>query len=363
MKILFYTDTPNYGGAEKQMELLAKYLPEFDFQVDLALGQYSKFAKLAQFDSGFSNLKLLNTVHKHDPRHYFELKRLLKREKYDLVHLHLWNPASCRYAFLAAKHVKVPIVVTEHDPFKLSGAKAFLKSKYYRVAQKIITISSDNQRLIQSEFPVLKERVNLIFNGIEIQDFVGITPPKDWPISKEKVVITCIAELHTRKGHRYLLRAFQELLAEFSNLELVLVGTGPMEKELKEQWGQHSNIRFLGWRNDIPAILSQSDFLVLPSPHEAFGLVLIEAMASNTIPIAVNSGGPKDIVKHEKSGFLVKSKNSSSIQGILKKCLNGHYDLEQIKKAGLKEVQEKFNAKKMSFYTAKVYESILNLTD
>ena len=98
------------------------------------------------------------------------------------------------------------------------------------------------------------------------------------PINPGDIVITCIAELHPRKGHKYLLEAFTKLQATIPKLQLMLVGTGPLKGELNSKFGDHPNIHFLGWRKDIPQILKASDIFVLPSLKEAFGLSVVEAM-------------------------------------------------------------------------------------
>ncbi|MFH1410889.1 MAG: glycosyltransferase family 4 protein, partial [Patescibacteria group bacterium] len=126
--ILFYTDTPNLGGAEKHMLLLAKYLSAKEVQVSLAYGRYSKISKLhAEFARYCKQIFVLSTLHKHDPRHYSQLRKILAKNKFDLIHLHLWNPGSCRYAFFMASNLKIPIITTEHDPFELKGVKKLIK--------------------------------------------------------------------------------------------------------------------------------------------------------------------------------------------------------------------------------------------
>ena len=147
--ILFYTDTPNIGGAEKQMLLLAKHLSQKGYQVDLAYGKYSKFSTMHDdFAKYCKSIHILPAIHKHDPRHYLSLKKIMKSGSYDLIHIHLWNPGSCRYAFFAADHLGIPIVTTEHDPFELTGLKRLIKNNCLEKTRQTITISNDNYRLI-----------------------------------------------------------------------------------------------------------------------------------------------------------------------------------------------------------------------
>ncbi|MBU1018119.1 glycosyltransferase family 4 protein [Patescibacteria group bacterium] len=355
-KILFYTDTPNYGGAEKQMELLAKHLKLFGCSVSLACGAYSVLKRRkSELQKVYEHTYLLPTIHKHDPRHYTQLKKLLKTGEFDLIHIHLWNPGSCRYAFWAAQHAKIPIVTTEHDPFELGGLKHKIKKMCLAKSDQMIAISMDNFRHLSDYGDNVKNRLNLIHNGIEADRFFDNHDKASLPVQKGDLVITCIAELHKRKGHRHLLQAFKRLQAEFPTLHLMLVGAGSEEKELKEKYGDIPNVHFLGWREDIPQILKASDVFVLPSLREAFGLVILEAMASGVIAVATDNGGAKDIIEDGKSGYLVPPANSERLTEAIRTILTNPDQKRDIEKTALERVSTHFTAKVMAKKTAKVY--------
>jgi len=370
MNILFYTDTPSYGGAEKQMALLAKYLKPLDCRVSLACGRYSRLKeKMGELRKVYADIHLLPTIHKHDPRHYTQLTKLLKKEKFDLIHIHLWNPGSCRYAFFAAKKVGLPIVTTEHDPFDLSGLKKMIKQKCLTKTDQIIAISSDNFRQISQYGKDVKNRLHRVYNGIEIDRYLDnidkvSLPARTYPfgtggpVQNGDLVITCIAELHPRKGQKYLIKAFKKLQAEMPKLHLMLVGTGPNEANLKSRYANIPNLHFLGWRDDIPQILKSSDIFVLPSLKEAFGLVLIEAMASGTAVIATDNGGPKDIIEDGKSGYLIPPANIDRLVDAIQIILRNPDHKRDVEQAALKRAAEKFTAERMAKETLKIYNCL-----
>ncbi len=361
-RILFYTDTPSYGGAEKQMELLAKHLRHFGYSVSLACGAYSVLKRRkAELEKAYEHTYLLPTIHKHDPRHYTKLKKLLKTGDFDLIHIHLWNPGSCRYAFWAAQHAKIPIVTTEHDPFELGGLKHKIKKMCLAKSDQMIAISLDNYRHLSEYGENVKNRLSLINNGIEVDRFLDNHDKASLPVQKGDLVITCIAELHKRKGQKYLLQAFKKLQAEFPTLHLVLVGTGPTEKELKEKYGDIPNVHFLGWREDVPQILRASDIFVLPSLREAFGLVILEAMASGVIAVAADNGGAKDIIEHGKSGYLVPPANSERLIEVIRIILTNPDQKRDIEKSALERVKTHFTADVMAEKTAEVYGKLSDL--
>lgn len=357
--VLFYTDTPNLGGAEKHMLLLAKHLDPNEVRVSLAYGQYSKISKLhSEFAKYCQNVFVLNTLHKHDPRHYSELKRILKGHQFDLIHLHLWNPGACRYAFFAASSVGLPIVTTEHDPFELTGMKRLIKKICLQKTTRTITVSQDNFRLLGEFYGVSEKGLELVHNGIEIDRFLDNSERAHLPVQNGVPVITCIAELHHRKGHRYLFEAFKKLQAHMPHVHLVLVGAGPAERELKDQYSQLPNVHFLGWREDIPQILKASDILVLPSLKEAFGQVILEAIASGVVAVSTDNGGAKDIIQDGVTGYLVPPANSEALAARLSTILSNPDQKKDIEKAALHRVKTQFTAQKMAEKTLAVYKKV-----
>lgn len=358
-KILFYTDTPNIGGAEKQMLLLAKHLSEKGYEVSLAYGRYSKIKEMhSEFAQWCKEVYVLPTIHKHDPRHYSRLKRVLKNGNFDLIHLHLWNPGSCRYAFFAAHHYGVPIVTTEHDPFELTGIKLKIKQNCINKTNQTIAVGSINYGLLDEYYKIPEKRLNLVNNGIEVDRFLDNTDEPDLPIEHGDIVITCIAEMHPRKGHKYLLKAFRKLQLESPRVHLMLVGMGPLEYELREQYADLPNVHFLGWRKDIVSILKASDIFVLPSLKEAFGLAVLEAMASGIIAIATNTGGTVDIIENGKNGYLIPPKDSDAIVRTIFNILDNPDKKRQIELAALERVQKEFTAERMTEKTIKVYNKV-----
>lgn len=359
IKILFYTDTPQYGGAEKQMELLAKYLKPLGYEVSLACGKYSELKKHEEdMRKVYRDIFFLPTLHKHDPRHYSGLNKILADNHFDLIHIHLWNPGACRFAFFAAHKAGVPVIATEHDPFELSGLKALIKKKCIKKTDHIIAISLDNYRQLAQYDEHLKNRLHLINNGIEFDRFMDNMDKASMPVQHGEITLTCVAEFHKRKGHRYLFGAFEKLQKEFPTLNLVLVGKGPLEKEFKEDYGHNPNIHFLGWRDDIPQILRASDIFVLPSLKEAFGLSVVEAMASETAVIATDSGGVKDIIKHNTTGYLVQPSSSDAIADAIRALILNPDMKKDLESAALEYAKAHFTADIMARKTDEVYRLI-----
>jgi len=113
-----------------------------------------------------------------------------------------------------------------------------------------------------------------------------------------------VGRLHPNKGFSLLIEA----LAKTREVRLAIAGDGPMRGELEQlarSCAVADRVRFLGWRDDVPALLAQADFLVCPSLHEPLGNVVIEAWSAGLPVVATASDGPAGLIEDEVNGLLV----------------------------------------------------------
>src|SRR5580704_4922513 len=112
-----------------------------------------------------------------------------------------------------------------------------------------------------------------------------------------------LGRLHPNKGFDLLLEA----LALTRDTYLWIAGDGPLRAGLQQQaalLGLVDRVRFLGWRDDISALLASADFVVSSSRHEPLGNVVIEAWSAGRAVVATASDGPATLIKDEVSGLL-----------------------------------------------------------
>jgi glycosyltransferase involved in cell wall biosynthesis len=113
-----------------------------------------------------------------------------------------------------------------------------------------------------------------------------------------------LGRLHPNKGFDLLLEAF----AATREIDLWIAGDGPLRPRLERlatRLGITERVRFLGWRDDVPALLAQADLLVCPSLHEPLGNVVIEAWSAALPVVATASDGPAALITHGENGVLV----------------------------------------------------------
>ena len=117
-------------------------------------------------------------------------------------------------------------------------------------------------------------------------------------------LVLALGRLHPNKGFDLLLDA----LALAPGIHLWLAGDGPLRADLERRatrLGLADRVRFLGWRDDAPALMARADLLVCPSLHEPLGNVVIEAWAAGLPVVATASDGPAALIRDGDNGVLV----------------------------------------------------------
>jgi glycosyltransferase involved in cell wall biosynthesis len=132
----------------------------------------------------------------------------------------------------------------------------------------------------------------------------------------DRRLVGFVGWLQPVKGPQHLLNAMTRVWEEHADADLVLVGRGELEGALGAQAsfsGHGDRVHFLGWREDVRAIMPLFDIVVLPSLNEGMGRVLVEAMAAGRPVVASRVGGIPDIVRHGRNGLLVEPRDEAGL--------------------------------------------------
>ena len=177
----------------------------------------------------------------------------------------------------------------------------YYKLKYYQQADYWVGISKGICRhLIEGGMP--EDRV------VHIPNFADEPPVEPLPRDSfntpaDVPLLLAAGRLHVNKGFDTLLRALVDVPDAF----LWLAGSGPEEQSLKSlctELGLDQRVRFLGWRNDVTALMRSVDAFVCPSRHEGLGSIVMESFAHRCPIIATRSQGPGEVIENEKTGLL-----------------------------------------------------------
>lgn len=240
-----------------------------------------------------------------------QMLAILRRHDIQLLHVQCVS-SNGYYALEASRILKLPLVVTSQGERTMDADRIFEKSQFLNQTLRLlldeadfVTACSQNTLSDLEEYrgKPFDARGRVIYNGIELEDFKNAVP-----FSHPRPYILGIGRLVQQKGFDLLLQAFAR--AQLSDTDLILAGDGTESgalRRLAEQIGIQESVHFWGRadRTATAQLFKGCDFFVLPSRHEPFGIVNIEAMAAGKAVIATRVGGVPEIVTHNHNGLLV----------------------------------------------------------
>jgi phosphatidylinositol alpha-mannosyltransferase len=275
------------------------------------------------------------------------IEKTLKREKFDILHFHNGALPSSLQILLSPSAANTLNILTFHA--NIRGSK-FLERfpSFLYILNKICQWKIDGiigvAPLILEYFKSYKGLKKVIPNGIDLDEF-NINVPKIKKFCDGKINILFVGRIEKRKGLIYLLRAFKILERKFSNLRLVVVGEGPLEKECKEYVKKNKlkEVVFEGQiTKGIASYYKTADIFVSPAVFgESFGLVLLEAIACGTPVVAFANQGYAELLKGKSSEkFLTKIKDYRELAKNIKILIENQGLRNKVAEEGIEEVKE-----------------------
>lgn len=274
-------------------------------------------------------------------RRQAQLAQRFKDLNLDLVHVN--GARSMLYAGPAARQAGIPCVwhvrVLERDRI-LDRIRA-----HYATA-----IVANSQVVADRIAHCTRREAEVVYNGFRL-DAIELARPVD--LAREFGIaggpaILAVGRFSRLKRFDDLIRAFAIAQAKVPEAFLVLVGKAlPDEVEYEEQLkalGRELDLRnlvFPGWREDVCSLMKASKMLVVPSSqNEAFGRVVVEAWAAGLPVIAVNAGGPAELVRHAVDGLLVKPGDIEALAAAIVMLLRDHALAARLVEEGRKRALE-----------------------
>lgn len=320
MKILYVTTISNTVNAFLIPHI--KMLIEQGHQVDVAFNIKNPL-KQEIIDMGCKVHVLefkRSPFNKGNYRAYKNLKKIIKNEKYDLVHTH--TPVASTIVRLACKNMKnIRVFYTVHGFHFLKGSQLKNWLLYYpiekwlsRYTDCLITINEEDfNTSINKNFKANK--IKLVHGvGIDLNKFDPQTTEKKIQMRKEygykedDFILFYAAELNHNKHQDLLIDLVNILKDKIPNIKLLLAGNGILENQYKEQvkqLGLCDNIDFLGYRYDVPNLLMLSDVAVASSKREGLPVNIMEAMATGLPLVVTDVRGHRDLVDNGENGYVI----------------------------------------------------------
>lgn len=317
IRVTMVVNNMDVGGLEKVVLNLLSSLPPERYELSLAClkgpGKLYDQVKLPPDQRLVLTSDRLTSVGfaKFDFRTLSGLRKFFRDKQIDVVHAH--NFAPLIYAGLAAHSLpnRPRVVYSEHNQVNSASPADLKKFAYYiRLADEAVAVSKNLEDILVHKLRV-KTRVRTIKNGIDDRRFDGVTGDrvrKELGVGPDDVLIGTAVVLSKQKGITFLMTAAAEVLKRCPNAKFVVAGDGPLRAELEAELATKNlgdKFRLLGYRSDIPELLSAYDVYVLPSLWEGLPLALLEALRLGKFIVCTTVGGNPEVVDDGVHGFLV----------------------------------------------------------
>ena len=379
MKLIIVTPyfPPHIGGVENYAYNIAKGLKEeYNWEIVVMTSNHEeKKYKEKKIDGIKIYLlprwfKISNTP--INPLWYFQIKRIIKNERPDIINSHTPVPFISDVALRVRGKTKY--VLTYHnDLLKSSKILNFLCKMYYLILENK-TIGLSDRIIVTTELYArksiylskYKEKLDFIPPGVDIEKFKPLKIKKT-DKTKNILFVGVLDREHNYKGLEYLIEATAIVKIKIPNLTLNIVGRGNnidfykkcvKENSLSENVIFHDSVS----DNKLPGYYQMADLLVLPSYNnsEGFGIVLIEAGACAIPVIGTTVGGIPHVIIDNNTGILVPPKDVIKLSQALHRILSDSEFAKELGMNGYKRVINEFTWERSVEKTHKLFKILCN---
>ena len=316
--LLMIDDVSPYGGAEHFVVGLATHLPRERISPWVCSTRVG-------IDDGIAILQAAGVPHlslgrrsTKDAYRLGSLARLIRRERFDVLHAHKFG--SNVWGTLIGRACRVPVVLAHEHTWSYAANKPRMWVDGYligRLATKFIAVShADAERMVRLEH-VPPDKVMVLPTAYIPRDGSSTSTIRaELGLGPDSPLVAVVAGLRRQKALDVMLAAHARLLSAVPGAHLVIAGDGECRAELAhrvEDLGLENSVHLLGARSDVSGILHEADVAALSSDWEGMPLVVFECMAARTPLVATAVGGIPEIVHDGHTGLLVPPRHPSAL--------------------------------------------------
>lgn len=364
-KLLIATDEMEVGGSQRQITYLLGGLERSRWQPELVFFRNHSFLVDELRAQGIP-VHHIPKRGRIDPRFVAAYARLLRRNRYDIVHAfsltaELWTLVAGRLA-----RMRAPLVSSVRGLY-LDQSELFWRLKRHVIANSAAVIANARAGAqaasLRSGIPL--ERFTVIPNGMlpieplptgcaaRLRRSVGAPAGRPFGLF--------VGRLVREKNLPCLVKALMRI-PPGSRPWIALAGNGPMRatiESMREAAGLGDDLRFLGERDDTVALMQAADFLVLPSSFEGMSNVLMEAMSVGCPVIASDVGGNPELVEDGRTGLIFPSDDAAALATQLERMCTDAGLRARLAAAAAQHVRERYSIDNLVAGTSAVYERCL----
>ena len=376
------------GGIARHVDELSRALARAGVEVEVLTAHHPGAAvseevpvgpgRVRVLRAGASPLNALDFVCDIHQLDFSLLARVLAEGKarYDLVHGHDWLVA------FAARTLKygweVPLVATIHatEAGRNQGVRTPMQQYIHSVewlltyeAWRVICCSEAMAGEIEGGLNVPRDKLRVVPNGVDpgrmrCEDSAEALEAfrKRWARPEERIVLF-VGRLVKEKGVEELIEAMPEVLAARPEAKFVVAGGGWYGhlRDRANGLGVGHKVAFAGFvpEEDLPRLYAVAEVAVYPSLYEPFGIVALEAMAAGVPVVTSDIGGFREVVRHGRTGIQTWANNPHSLAWGIKEMLSDRRLAGRLRRAGKREVRERYHWDGIAKQTLSVYAEVL----
>jgi len=295
------------------------------------------------------------------------LARLMRAERIDIVHSHLYH--ANLYGRLAARLARVPAVATVHNTYTRHKLHRELLNRWLaRGSARVIAVSEDVRRDLMERDRIPAGKIAVVHNGIDVGRIeTALTRQaarERLGLAEDTIALGCVARLEEQKGHRFLLEALRTLndpARGAARFRALLVGDGRLRAQLEQRaaaLGVAGWTQFLGTRHDVAEILKALDICVMPSLWEGLSVAMLEAMAAGLPLVISDVSGVAQVVGDDAYGVKVPPGDPGALARAIAGLADDPARRRALGAAARGRVLERFSARAMLDTLQRLYEEV-----
>ena len=364
MRILLIITGLGHGGAEKLLYTKCTHFHEKGFPVQV-VSLTRRLGLLADFQRKGIPVTCLNISNIYNAVKAIKVYRKIVDEfKPSIIHAHMLHANIFSRIATIGISKKYAIINTVHDT---DYRKRFLLNSIYRLTNgKVDLVTAISQEAYLTHINNTKipngkiiYMANFVNNALFKQDNSIAEKYRSNLNLEGKFVWIAVGRLFPQKDYGNLLTAFKLLLSKYPQAVLLMVGNGPLDKELNNtilKSGLSDSVKMLGLRNDVPQLLNTADAYVMSSAWEGQPIALIEAASTNLPIVATDVGGNNTLVCNGINGYLVPPKNAQALFEAMERIVNmNKSDLIEMGKNSRTYIEKNFSVEVLARKWLEIY--------
>lgn len=216
--------------------------------------------------------------------------------------------------------------------------------RWYEHAARVYFVSEENQNKMETNLAMKLQNAEIVDNPFNVDPATVV----DWPLSEDVFRVACVGRVHFQsKGQDLVIDALRRNFWRDQPIEIQFYGkdqgNAQQLNDLIQLYGLEDQVRFAGFEDDVSEIWRNHHALLLPSRYEGAALVVVEAMLSNRIVIATDTGRNSELVDHGKTGFIAAGATVDLLDQALREAWQVRSTWREMGRLAGKTIRERYS--------------------